>query len=381
MISTSQLLRLAGITAALSLLIILGGRLLLPGNVYIKDQPKTMAYTVDIVKNGRWSLPRDVLSQPATKPPLYNWIDAIFVHITGSYEEWVFKLPSMIAGVGIMVLIVWAARRALLPSIDKQFATFIGLFAAAIFIANPPVLSLIYLARPDLLQAAFLSAAWVAGTMALSRQESNLLPALTFWLCLLGVALSKGPAALIALVWAPLAAKLLYGSWRHVYRLLPLIGLPILLGGVGVWFAAVWRVDPDHLWNVLIKGEIIQRAVEGGPEGNVVGRPFYYAPMWFMTKFLPWSLPAALGVLIVARRGRKFASHPLAAAALWLIVLLISFSIPQGKRIDYLVPCYVPAAILAAWVMTHIARRLRLPMQLVLAAVPLFAGWSIYRFP
>jgi hypothetical protein len=66
---------------------------------------------------------------------------------------------------------------------------------------------------------------------------------------------------------------------------------------------------------------------------------------------------------------------------LWLIVLLISFSIPQGKRIDYLVPCYVPAAILAAWVMTHIARRLRLPMQLVLAAVPLFAGWSIYRFP
>ena len=59
---------------ALVMLVIFGCRWFGPSDLYDNDQPKTVAYTVDMVRHGRWLLPVDMLGRPATKPPMYNWI-------------------------------------------------------------------------------------------------------------------------------------------------------------------------------------------------------------------------------------------------------------------------------------------------------------------
>ncbi|MEA2734599.1 MAG: hypothetical protein QOE14_1050 [Humisphaera sp.] len=55
----------------------LAARLFGPGDLYDKDQPKTMAASADVALNNQWTWPRDMLLEPATKPPMYNWLDAL----------------------------------------------------------------------------------------------------------------------------------------------------------------------------------------------------------------------------------------------------------------------------------------------------------------
>ena len=77
----------------LVMLVIFGCRWFGPSDLYDNDQPKTVAYTVDMVEHGRWLLPVDMLGRPATKPPMYNWIGAPFV-AAGWHDEFALKLPS-----------------------------------------------------------------------------------------------------------------------------------------------------------------------------------------------------------------------------------------------------------------------------------------------
>src|SRR5205814_1732858 len=112
-----------------------------------------------------------------------------------------------------------------------------GILAGAIWIANIPMLRLMYLARPDMVQAAMLTGAWMSATIALRRDANrDARPAaLSFWLCVAGAALAKGPAAIFAIVYALLAAPLVAGSFRRARQLGWEWGLPLVLACVGTW--------------------------------------------------------------------------------------------------------------------------------------------------
>ena len=83
------------------LLITLGARVFGPGDLFDKDQPKTMAASADVALNGNCIWPRDMIGEPSTKPPLYNWIDAIVLKLSPRrWDEWAFKVPSILAAMG-----------------------------------------------------------------------------------------------------------------------------------------------------------------------------------------------------------------------------------------------------------------------------------------
>src|SRR5687768_11921307 len=92
------------------LLLVFAASILGASDLHDKSQPKTVAYTADVVLHGRLILPRDMVGGPARKPPLYNWVGAPFVAVLG-FHEWVLKIPAMIAGVGAVAVSVVMARR------------------------------------------------------------------------------------------------------------------------------------------------------------------------------------------------------------------------------------------------------------------------------
>src|SRR5205814_10603826 len=137
------------IMLALVAAIVFTWRLLGPADLYEKDQPKTLAYTADMVLRGRWTLPRDVLCQPATKPPLFNWLVAPVVKLTGWWSEPLLKWPSLAGVIAIAAMCIFLGRR-----IEREENLVgVGILAAMIWLANAPVVRLMYLCRPDLLQA------------------------------------------------------------------------------------------------------------------------------------------------------------------------------------------------------------------------------------
>ncbi|HQY87444.1 MAG TPA: glycosyltransferase family 39 protein, partial [Tepidisphaeraceae bacterium] len=117
----------ASIMLALVIAVVFGSRIFGPSDLYVKDQGKTIAYTGDMVLNGRLALPRDVIFQPATKPPLYNWLSAAGVKLTGSFSEFMLKWPSVAAALFGGWVVYFLCRRLLDSSVDRSVSIITGL--------------------------------------------------------------------------------------------------------------------------------------------------------------------------------------------------------------------------------------------------------------
>ncbi|HEX8324681.1 MAG TPA: hypothetical protein VF595_12305 [Tepidisphaeraceae bacterium] len=364
--------------------IVLGVRWFGPHDLYEKDQPKTMAYTADVVLNHRFALPRDVIYQPATKPPMYNWIGAAVVQTTGVWSEWTLKCPSVL-GVLATGAIVFAMARRATQSVDTA-AVIVGLLAVGVWftfgsnVRHGSVLRLSYLARPDMLLCAFVTGAWACFTIAIERPtlRKAFAPAVGGWLCVTAAALTKGPAALMPIAFALLYPLLLSraptvasderngaephtpftpvpqtdGLLRRYARLWLPLGLPIVVLGVGTWLTFIMRQDETHFRQVIWGAEVASRLTEKSPEGFV--SPPYQSVMWFVTKAQPWGAIALGGLLasVCVPRLRRIAGP----AALYLAIVLIGLSLPAGKRQDYLLVTYPPAAVLLAVFVADLVR-------------------------
>ncbi|MGN6724635.1 MAG: hypothetical protein ACTHLZ_01835, partial [Tepidisphaeraceae bacterium] len=142
--------------------------------------------------------------------------------------------------------------------------------------------------------------------------------------------------------------------------------------GVGGWLACAYAQDPQHVRQVIFGAELADRVLKESPEG--VAKPVYYSVMWFVTKALPWG-GLAIGCLVAWAFSRRL-RDAWGFAAIYLLVILVCLSLPAGKRMDYLLPAYAPAAVLLAGIFTEIAGRLRLPAP-ALMLLPLALAASI----
>src|SRR4051812_48886443 len=99
-----------------ALIISLTLRVLGPSDLWDNTQPKTVSYTTDILVHGgnHWILPVDYAlehgAEPATKPPLYNWIAAPLVSALGFNSEIAHRSPSILAFVLCWLCVVRVGR-------------------------------------------------------------------------------------------------------------------------------------------------------------------------------------------------------------------------------------------------------------------------------
>ncbi len=333
----------------MAVLVLLGGRVLGPADLYFKDQPKTISYTADVLLHSRWALPRDVLHQPATKPPLYNWIGAAAVVVTRSWSPFVLKLPSLLGAIGAIGAVFLITRRLLR---DSPLRLTVAATAAAICLCNATAADLAYRARPDMLQAAFMIAAFACATIAVwpvDRPRRITRWAMGFWICVGAAALTKGPMAMLPAAYGLLLPVVL-GRPRDVLRLKPLIGLPIAVVPFAAWFFFAYRQDPDFVYDVLLKGEALGRILTATPEGHV--KQWWYGYVWWWGKAFVWSNTALVtaGVLLVLLATRRIRlDHPMVPPMLYTLVVLAGISLSAGKRIDYVLPAMLGSAIVAAF--------------------------------
>ena len=356
--------RILTASAVVALVVGLAARMLGPSDLWDHSQPKTVSYTTDILVNGRWILPIERGELPATKPPLYNWLAAPAVKIVGFSSEWAHKSPSIVAFVGVWAVTIWLGAR-----IDKQGGA-VGWLAGLAVATNYMFYKLGYLARPDMLLTLWLVLGWMTATAILLNSSGRGVSWLqfAFWACVALAGITKGPPALVLLLYAIVAAKALTGSWRSAGRLGWWWGLPLALLIVGSWLGAVWRINPDHLVNELWYAEVADRVLGSGPKGAegegrwhlVTSIP--YMPYYFLVRFAPWSLFTVLGIVHLWRRARAIAppvrnwkalrdgdGRWYHACAVFIVVTIVVFTLSAGKRADYIASTIPPGAILAAY--------------------------------
>ena len=90
-----------------------------------------------------------------------------------------------------------------------------------------------------------------------------------------------------------------------------------------MWAFFAYRQEPEYFGEGLLMREGINRIFGGGPE-RIEVKPFRVVPRWFLRDFWPWGYVALAAVFFV--RPTKWPRHPLAPAALWCTIVVLSMT-------------------------------------------------------
>ena len=329
--------RLAGSPlAALAAILIVALVCFLPGFTTMPpidgDEPGYAVAAREMVASGDYSTIRLQTDDAEWRPRGAYWIQALVVAVAGGDPPiWVYRLPSLAAGVAAALLTWWLAMAFGAP----RMALLAGLFAAASGVLGLQA----RLAAPD---AILLAAATLAGG-ALARvwlKRSDDVTAALFWSGIgIGI-LAKGIVVPAMAVMAVIILFLRDRDVTWVRRLRPAGGL--------VW--AFLIVSP---WLIAVALTVLQGA-GGGPDAEFLARisaPFQLrAPPGSYFLLLPLLIGPCATFIFLAFRwiGREFTQSVVYFAfawggPLWLAAELIPTKMPQN-----IVPAIPAIALLAA---------------------------------
>ncbi|MGV6814049.1 MAG: ArnT family glycosyltransferase [Phycisphaerales bacterium] len=351
-----------------ALAIVLIGRIIGPSDLGQNlDQSKTIAFTLDMVEHGHWILPRDGLGELTRKPPMVNWVGVPIVAM-GFHNELALKLPAVLSGITITILIFFAARF-LFRRLDTDpadpadpadrsiaaHATPLGMLAAGAWLASPSAIKHIYFMRPDILFAALLCTGWFASVVLLTNDKlvhpKRL--ALLIWLLTASAALTKGPLAALIPLYLLLHILVLIPRGQRkaaIAKIGWLWGIPLMLLLPSAWLLGAYRINPEHVTDALFGTELGDRLGNGGAGGFISA--LIHNPAFFFERFLPWCLPALLAMLF--KPSAAIRSHPIAPATLWVLLVLTFTTVLSLQAGSYIMPAYPAAAILAVYALYRI---------------------------
>ncbi len=369
-------IRGAALVAPLALVAVLvAQRLASPDDFDGLDQAKTSLYALDIVRNGRWLVPLERGVDPMTKPPLQPWLAAAAAHALGGPTELAMRVPSLAAAAGVALLTLLLGRRLGGPRL--------GALAVVVLASNFLFVKLAALARPDMLHAFFATLALFLAARAVEREEARAqagrrarpgsgdAAARRLWLGAFGAVgaagLAKSPASLAILVVALLVFAAISGDGRARLRRIPWIaGLALAATVVLAWLVPAVLSD-ERLADILFRRELARHALDEEKR-----RPALYLVPHFLQKFLPWSVVLLVAGAAGLRRAVRRRVSPARASGLpapvlagaapadllppwavrlcgsFVVATLVVFSVPAGKRSDYVLPLWPAASLLAA---------------------------------
>ena len=330
----------------LALLIGLGLLLLATGfgwrDPWPADEPRFTLIARDMVQSGEWLFPMVGGDLYQDKPPLFIWLIACAYALTGSLRL-SFLLPSLLAGLGTLILVYDLARR-----LWNREA---GLWAALALLFTIQFTLQAHLAQIDAVLC-FLTTLSLYGLL-----RHLLLRNGWRWYVLGGFAaglgvITKGVGFLPLLVLLPYA----YARWRK-WPLPELHATPARWSAAAIAFAgaiSLWLVPmllavafSDSPVLTAYRDEILfQQTVTRYATAWHHRQPFYYfftviVTMWLpLIVLVPWLVPRWM------ERLRESDARILLLLG-WVALVLIFFSASPGKRGVYILPA-LPALAIAS---------------------------------
>ena len=293
-----------------------------------------------MLQSGDWLTPRLNGLPFFHKPPYLYWLEAMSLAAFGVNEIALRLVPALHAGLMLIALYLGAravtsgpiARRSVLMLgtslgflIGGQYVNHDMLVAAWIGVAIG-CFAFAFMAgdRPDAALARFGFAACAMGMLSKG---------------LIGIAL-PGLVLLIWLLWTRQFKKVLHLPWFSGMALFALIALP--------WFIVAQQKYPG-LFDYMFVGQQFNRytaATYNNPQ------PWWFYLAALVLLLFPWAI-FVFSEIRVRGTVRSTPKPPLADAWrslcwIWVLAILVFFSLPNSKLIGYILPVLPPLALLAA---------------------------------
>jgi len=290
--------------------------------------------------SGDWLAPRLDGIPFFHKPPLLHWLQAITLGLTGVHAWGSRLVPALHAG--LMLLSLYLAARHIAGERTARRAVWMLGTSLAFLIGGQYI-------NHDMLVAAWIGiGVWCfAGAIMADEHPAKGLALAGFAACALGV-LSKGLIGLVLpglvmFVWLSLTRQ-----WAKAWRLPWLSGLLLFSAIALPWFVLGQQKFPG-LFDYLIIGQHFGRYT-----GNTFNNqwPLWFYPLVLLALLFPWAfLVLWQGVSGAARNKLSLLKPASAWSALlwvWLLAILVFFSLPKSKLVGYILPVIPPLTLLAA---------------------------------
>ena len=313
--------------------------------IWDPDEGRYTNVALHMLESGDWLNPRrsDEVGH-WTKPPLTYWAIAASVALLGE-SAFAGRLPAALAYL-FCVWLAWRSAKRLAPGAEATaalvYATMLLTFGASQLITTDHLLA----AWTGLAMWAFIEARF--GRPAHARRWIALM-----WAAFALAFLTKGPPGLMPLLVIVAFDRLMPGATSH--RLLDAAGIGLFLLLAAPWYLAVIHGNPGLL-RYFIADEVVNRVTtnEFGRHGEWYGWLQVYAPtllvgtlpwtplLWRWTKTLPASLRRWRDPRVRASEARWL------LPALWLLLPLLVFGMSRSRMPLYLLPLFLPIALLVS---------------------------------
>jgi 4-amino-4-deoxy-L-arabinose transferase-like glycosyltransferase len=301
-------------------------------------EKRLAACVSDMVREGHWLVPNLWGRERLEKPPLPYWMSAAAALATGQLNEWTLRVPGLVAGALVLVVVYRFACEAA--------GWQAGVVAGLIILSSLYMVSELRQSSNDLYLTGFCAAALACWWHGYSRVASR--GAGWRWAGFFaGLAIAcKGPVALVVLVppvlgylasERALALPRSRAAWTGV-------GIAVAIGLA--WPAAVLTLD-HRAWIVwVIEPDL---SVAHGPTYATWSRGAWFYLIEWPQYLFPW---AVLGVVALAtgltRRGTR-APAVVRLSWFWFFGNLAVFTLFKTRKIYYLMPAVPGLAVAAAY--------------------------------
>jgi 4-amino-4-deoxy-L-arabinose transferase-like glycosyltransferase len=275
--------------------------------------------------------------------------------------EWIVRLPGVLIATGVVLLAAWLA--------SLWFGRTVGLLSGLILATMYEFYTYASDTEPDIHLCAIVTGAlavfiYLEFRRGQSRREDaetrhlSVSPCLRvsvssflgsrpwlvlFFFFLLGMTnLAKGLIFGTLMVAVPIGCFLLWNcDLGAIRRYTWLWGWLACLAVALAWPVLVCLRYPDapEVWASDYGGRLYH---------GYIGEPVWYYLITLPWVVLPWTIPAVVGLGLIASAAFRRRFSPERFLWCWAVLTPVVFSIPQGKHHHYLLQCLVPWAILAA---------------------------------
>ncbi len=283
--------------------------------VHLWDESRRAVSAFEMVQNGHWLVPH-FEGQPemyGTKPPLLVWLQAFFMMLVG-YNELAVRLPSALAALATVLLLVAFAERQLKLPLAGYFGSFV-LLTNLMYINYHGAVTGDYDALLTLFTTAYL--------LSYYRYLENLKPR-HIYLTGLFIALACLTKSIAGLFFAP--GLLLFTLYRRKLQdVLRQRSLYLAAAGtiavIAVYYLARESVNPGYL-DAVWMNEVYGRYFEP-QEGHQHDFWYYFRHTFEQKRFHPWVYFLPLGFLISLslNRTQRLGQLILINAVIFLLIL------------------------------------------------------------
>jgi 4-amino-4-deoxy-L-arabinose transferase-like glycosyltransferase len=301
------------------------------------DEGRYTDIAIQMIDSGDWWVPRLSNEQPhLAKPPVTYWVVALSLGAFGR-EEWAARLPYGVAFLLTAVLVASLARSLRYPHPNLAavvWATSLGPFTAANIITTDAIVTLFETAAV----AAFVRSGGVTEATPDARWTRLM------WAMFAAAFMTKGPPALL-----PLLSIIAWRAWQYrpggLRRLFDRYGVALFLVLGLTWYVVMVVCEPGVL-DYFLRYELTDRVLSDvhGRNPQWWGAFTVYVPTLILGT-LPWTV---CSVLRPAPRRAAVRNDTRKFLWLWLAIPLAVFALARSRLPLYLLPSFVPLALLIA---------------------------------